>query len=121
MTKRTRRPSRPRLLALGLALLLAGCATGPDLVGTWGEIGQTARLELRKDGTFKAKDNQGMEVSGKYARLENSRLRFEILHPGSSPEIVVVTVSLKGDELTIVSEPKGEVEKYRRLKKGGSE
>jgi len=114
--ERAYRSSRLGLPAVALALLLLSCATAPDLVGSWREIGKTASLEFFPDGSFKAVDNQGLAVSGKYARLEYGRVRFEVLHPGSSTEIVEVKISVQGDELTIFTERSGEVEKYKRLK-----
>ena len=114
-----RKPSRSRflcLLAVALCLLLLRCANAPDLVGKWREIGKTATLEFLEDGSFEAVDNQGMAVSGTYTLGGNESVRFEIVHPGSSSEIVVVRFTVSGDELTIATEHPGEVERYGRLK-----
>lgn len=98
------------------SVLLMCCAHAPSLVGSWRENGRTATMEFLKDGSFNAVDNEGMAVSGTYVTLENGRVRFEIRHPGSSPEIVILEVSVAGDELAITSERPGETERYRRLK-----
>lgn len=99
-----------------VSVLLTGCANAPNLIGMWREVGKTATLELMKDGSFSAMDNEGMAVSGKYALLEDGRVKFEILQPDSSVEIVILEVSVRGDELTVVTEDLGEVERYKKLK-----
>ena len=96
--------------------LIISCANTPDIVGKWREIGKTATLEFWKDNTFKAVDNQGMAVSGKYTLYENGNVSFEILRQGASLEIVNGKISLRGDELTITSVDGKEVERYRKEK-----
>jgi hypothetical protein len=83
-------------------------------VGKWREVGKTAILEFWKDGTFKAVDNQGMAVSGKYTLHENGNARFEIDRQGFSPEIVSGKISVRGDELTLISGDGKEVDRYKR-------
>ena len=102
------------LVILALIFILA-CAT-PHIVGKWKEIGKTATLEFWKDGTFKAVDNQGMTVKGKYTLIEPENVRFEIFRQDSPPEIVNGTVSLQGDVLTFTSSDGKETERYRREK-----
>jgi hypothetical protein len=104
------------LLAIIPFFLIISCASTPDVVGKWREIGKTATLEFWNDGTFKAVDNQGMAVSGKYALQKNGSATFEIAHQGSSPEIIKGYLSVRGDELTITSARGNEVERYRREK-----
>ncbi len=87
-----------------------------EVTGKWREIGKTATLEFGKDGTFKAVDNQGMAVSGKYTLHGNGKVTFEILYQGESPETVNGTISVRGDELTITSEDGDEVLKYGKEK-----
>ena len=103
------------LVILALSLILA-CANTPSIVGKWKEIGKTATLEFWKDGTFKAVDNQGMAVKGKYTLVEPGSVRFEIFRQGSPPEIVNGTVSLQGDVLTFTSADGKEIETYKREK-----
>jgi hypothetical protein len=103
------------LLAIVLFILMISCAHTPGVVGKWQEIGKTATLEFSKDGSFKAVDNQGMAVSGKYTLLKNGNVRFEIVHQGSFPEIVIGKFSVQGDELTISSKNGNEVERYKRV------
>ena len=100
-----------------LCLLMFSCATTPKVVGKWREIGKTATIEFFKDGSFKAIDNQGMAVSGKYTLLKDGKVRFEILHPGSSSEMVTGKLSVRKDELTISSEEGKEAERYRKVKR----
>lgn len=104
------------LLTIALFFLIISCANTPKVVGKWQEIGKTATLEFWKDGSFKAVDNQGMAVSGKYSLHENGMVRFEIANQGSSPESVTGTLSMREDELTITSARGNEVERYRRVK-----
>jgi hypothetical protein len=99
---------------LALCLVLA-CAT-PNVVGKWKEIGKTATLEFWKDGIFKAVDNQGMAVKGKYTLIEPGNIRFEIFRQDSPPEIVNGTFSLQGDVLTLTSADGKEIERYKREK-----
>jgi hypothetical protein len=96
--------------------LRIACANTPHIVGKWKEIGKTATLEFWKDGTFKAVDNQGMAVKGKYTLIEPGKVRFEIFRQDSPPEIVNGTYSLQGDVLTVTSADGKEVERYKRKK-----
>ncbi len=104
------------LLAIVPFFLIISCASTPDVVGKWREIGKTATLEFLNDGTFKAVDNQGMAVSGKFTLHENGSVTFEIAHQGFSPEVIKAYLSARGDELTINPENGNEVERYRREK-----
>ena len=101
---------------LALFFILACTANTPHVVGKWKEIGKTATLEFWKDGTFKAVDNQGMAVKGKYTLIEPSNVRFEIFRQDSPPEMVTGKVSLQGDVLTFTSADGKEIERYRREK-----
>ena len=93
-----------------------GCANTPELAGNWKEIGKTATLELRTDGTFKAVDNQKMAVSGKYSLSEHGSIRFEISRQGSPPEIVTGKYYLQADMLTFTTADGKETQRYRRQK-----
>jgi hypothetical protein len=104
------------LVIIALFFILACAANTPHIVGKWKEIGKTATLEFWKDGTFKAVDNQGMAVKGKYTLIEPSNVRFEIFRKGSPSEIVNGTVSLQGDVLTVTSADGKEIERYKREK-----
>jgi len=95
-------------------LLLIACSIHPEYVGKWQEVGKTATLELRNDGTFTAIDNQGVGVSGKYNLLENGTVTFEIVHQDFSPEIIKAKLTLKDNELTVIPEKGSEVERYQR-------
>ncbi len=99
------------LLLVIVLFFLTFCASGPDLIGKWKEIGKTATLEFSEDGTFKAVDNQGMAVSGKYTLLKDGHLKCEIQQTG---EVVSLTISIRGNELTLASPGDREVELYRR-------
>jgi hypothetical protein len=103
------------LVIIALFFILA-CANTPYIVGKRKEIGKPATLEFWKDGTFKAVDNQGMAVKGKYTLIEPSNVRFEIFRQGSPSEIVNGTVSLQGDVLTVTSADSKEIERYKREK-----
>ena len=92
------------------------CTNTPNIVGKWKEIGKTATLELRKDGTFKAVDNQKMAVSGKYTLSEHGNVSFEIFRQDSPSEIVNGKYSVQGDILTFTSEDGKEIQRYRRQK-----
>jgi hypothetical protein len=96
--------------------LIISCTNTPDVVGKWREVGKTATLEFWKDGTFKAVDNQGMSVSGKYTLYENGNVRFEIYRKGSYPDIVNGKISLQGEELILTSADDNEVDRYKREK-----
>jgi hypothetical protein len=95
---------------------IVACTNTPNLVGKWNEIGKTATIELRKDGTFKAVDNQKMAVSGKYTLSEQGNVRFEIFRQGSPSEIVNGKYSVQGDILTFSSADGKEIERYKREK-----
>jgi len=97
-------------------LELVSCARMPNIIGKWQEIGTTATLEFHKDGTFSAVDDMEMAVSGTYSHHKDGRTRFEIINPGSSPELVWGKINLQGDELIFTSDDNEEVERYRRTR-----
>jgi hypothetical protein len=99
---------------LPLALLLS-CAQKQDVAGKWQETGTKSTIELHRDGTFKAVDDMGMAVNGKYTLQENGTIRFEILHSGNSPEIINGKLAVRGDELTFTSADDKKVETYKRV------
>ena len=80
--------------------IIIACTSTSKPVGKWKEIGKAATIELWKDGTFKAVDNQNMAVSGKYTLSENGNVRFEIFRQGSPSEIVNGKYIVQGDILT---------------------
>ncbi len=116
MKKDKEKPVFLFLLAIVLLFLMISCANKSKLVGKWREIGKTATIEFLEDGSFKAVDNMGMAVSGKHTLLENGNIRFEIVHQGSSKEVIEGKFSMQEDELVISFEKGKEVERYRRVK-----
>jgi len=104
------------LLAIVLLFFMISCASTPKLAGNWREIGNTGTIEFLEDGSFKAVDNMGMAVSGKYTLLGNGYIRFEIAHSGSSKEIIEAKFSMREDELVISFEKGKEVIRYNRAK-----
>ena len=102
------------LLTIFIFFLIISCASSPDVVGKWREVGKTATVEFLKDGTFKAVDNQGMAVSGRYTLQENGKVRFEIDREDAPPEIVTGKISVRGEELTLISSDGKEVDRYKR-------
>ncbi len=102
------------ILLVVVLFFLSFCASKPDLIGKWREVGKTAMIEFSKDGTFKAVDNQGMAVSGRYTLLKNGHLRCEIQQKEGAGEVVNLTISIKGDELMLTSAKGREVEIYKR-------
>jgi hypothetical protein len=103
------------LIALVL-LTLASCAPMPSIIGKWQEIGTTATMEFHTDGTFAAVDDMAMAVSGTYARQRDGRTRFEIVIPGSPPDIVWGKIAVRGEELIVTSDDGKEVDRYRRTR-----
>ncbi len=101
-------------LLVMVLFLLPSCVPKPDLIGRWVEVGKTATIDFSKDGTFKALDNQGMIVSGRYALFKDGQLRCEIPQKEGAPEVVNLTVIIQGEELTLTSPSGSEVERYRR-------
>ncbi len=105
----------PCVLLLVITLFfLSSCASRPDLIGKWKEVGKIATLEFSKDGTFKAVDNQGMAVSGKYTLSQDGHLQCELQQEGRMAEVVKLKLSIKGVELTLTSPDDTGVERYRR-------
>jgi hypothetical protein len=94
--------------------LLVYCSSTPDITGKWKEVGKVATIEFSKDGTFKAVDNQGMAVSGKYTLSGDGQLRCEVQHEGRTVEVVNLRALFKGDELTLTSPGHTGAEHYRR-------
>jgi hypothetical protein len=104
------------LLGIALLLLMVSCANKPMLIGKWREIGKMATIEFLEDSSFKAMDNMGMAVSGKYILLGNGNVRFEIARQGTSKEIIDGKFSMQEDELVISFGNGKEVERYGRVK-----
>jgi hypothetical protein len=104
------------LLLIILLFFMISCASTPKLAGKWREIGKTATIEFLEDGSFKAVDNMGMAVSGKYTLLGKGNIRFEVAHQGSSKEIVEGKLSMQEDELVISFGKGKEVERYKRVR-----
>ncbi len=102
-------------VAFSIALLTA-CAQKQDVIGKWQQVGKKSILEFHADGTFNAVDDMGMRVTGKYVLQETGDIRFEILHKGSSPEIIAGKVDVCGDELTFSTPHGKESEKYLKIK-----
>nr|WP_319492646.1 hypothetical protein [uncultured Desulfobacter sp.] len=42
-------------------------------------------------------------------------MKFEILHGDASVEIVILNVSVSGDELTVAGDDPGDVGRYRKM------
>jgi len=103
------------VFALVAIVFLVSCQQSQNIIGKWQEIEKTATLEFNEDHTFKAVDNMGMSVSGKYYLDDSGKMRFEIKHNEPSPEIIVVKVTVIDDELTVIYGYAGEVENYRRV------
>ncbi len=97
-----------------MLFLLSFCASKPDHIGKWKEVGKTATIEFSRDDTFKAVDNQGMAVSGKYTLSEDGHLQCEIQQEGGPGEVVNLIIAIEGDELTLTSPGDTKVEIYRR-------
>ena len=108
--------SAGNLLLFVMLIFLVCCVSKPGIVGKWREVGKTATIEFNADGTFRAIDNQGMAVSGKYTLLKDKALRCEIYSEAGSEEIVNLAVSIRQDELTLTSSDDSRVERYRREK-----
>jgi hypothetical protein len=104
------------LLGIVLFFVVVSCANKPMLIGKWREMGKIATIEFLEDGSFKAMDNMGMAVSGKYSLLENGNIRFEIAGQGTSKEIIEGEFSMQKDELVISFGNGKEVERYGRVK-----
>lgn len=102
------------LLLVIVLFFFSFCVSKPGLIGKWKEVGKTATIEFSKDGTFKAVDNQGMAVSGRYVLLKDGHLRCEIQQKEGAAEMVNLKISIKGDELTLTSSSDREIEIYRR-------
>ena len=96
------------------SIFFVSCLSTPNLIGKWREIGKTATLEFREDGTFKAVDNEGLSVTGKYFLLQNGNVRFEVTRIGFSPDIIKGKIGIKGDELTFISLDGRDIERYRK-------
>lgn len=84
------------------------------LAGKWREVGRSATLEFLTDGGFKAVDNEGMAVGGRFTLGRDGNITFEVQHEGPADEIVTLHFSLIGDELTLNPAGRREVERYRK-------
>ena len=106
-----------RILALVFIFFsLASCSSRPDIIGKWREVGKTATMEFSADGAFRAMDNQGMAVAGKFTLSKDGTMQCEIQREGTSGEVVKVKISIKGNELTVTDSDGRKGESYRRIK-----
>ncbi len=105
-----------RILVAGLLapVLLGGCDSPPEAIGSWRQVGKQATLDLRPDGSFRAVDNQGMEVQGRFVLQPDGNAVFEVLRSASPPETVNALLVARGNELTVRSEDGAVLERYRR-------
>jgi hypothetical protein len=94
--------------------LLSLCASQPTLIGKWREVGKTAMIEFAEDGTFKAVDNQGMAVSGKYTLSGDGHLTCEIQQEAGPGDVVNLMISIREGELTLTTPGSKGFEIYRR-------
>jgi hypothetical protein len=106
--------NRVGLLLILVLLLPASCVHRPDILGTWREAGKTATIEFHPDGTFRAVDNEGMAVAGRYHFFETGSIRFEVQSEGTITDVVNLRVSIQGDEMTLVPSDGGAIETYRK-------
>lgn len=104
------------LVIVSILFFLASCSSRPDIIGKWREVGKTATMEFSADGAFRAMDNQGMAVAGKFTLSKDGMMQCEIQREGTSEEVVKVKISIKGDELTLTDSDGREAESYRRIK-----
>jgi len=104
------------LIAIAFCLITS-CANTRGVIGKWREIGKISTIELRKDNTFRAVDNQGMSVSGKYNLYKDGKVDFEILRPGDSPDIVYGIITMRDDGLIMTFGEGKDVERYRKENK----
>jgi hypothetical protein len=102
-----------RLLAV---VFLVACQGSTNLIGTWQEIGTKATLEFHEDNSFRAVDNMGMAVSGKYYLDNVGTIRFEITNGEDYFEIITGNFTLNDNDLVLISSDTGETEKYRKIK-----
>ncbi len=87
-----------------------------EIVGRWREVGRSATIEFMNDGGFKAVDNEGMAVAGRFTLIKDGNITFEIQHEGTRDEIVTLNFSLIGDELMLTPSGRGGVERYQKEK-----
>jgi hypothetical protein len=86
------------------------------IIGKWREIGRAATVEFLEDGTFKAVDNEGLAVAGKYTVVKDGNMKFQIQREGTTEKMVNLGFSIVGDELTLTPSDGGAVERYRKEK-----
>ena len=87
-----------------------------NLDGRWREVGRTATLEFQADGAFKAVDNEGLAVAGRYTVGKDGSIRFEIQREGATDEIVNLSFSINGDQLTLNASNGAGTERYQKEK-----
>jgi hypothetical protein len=100
--------------------LLVSCSPKPEgaIVGKWGIIDGSQKIEFFKDGTLMAaKKSGGMVIGGQYTFVEKNRIKLKLdgLDPRDEEALMVVTVSISGQEMMLTM-PDGHVSKYKREK-----
>ena len=114
-----KRWSRLGWILLLLPVLLLACAHAPSpsspLVGLWREVGKTATVEFRENGTFKAIDNQQMAVTGRYVVQRPGTIRFRVSRAGGPPDVITATMTKNADVLTFRSLEGEEIGRFKRV------
>ena len=103
------------LQAFLVGVFLVSCAHSPNITGKWQEPGNTSSIEFRRDGTFTAIDNMGMNVTGKYTLQAHGKIRLAIKHANSSDEIIIGNFAVQDDELVLALDEDKEVLTYRKI------
>jgi len=112
MNRRERKMKRVTVILEVLILVgLVGCGKSKEktIVGKWKEVGGTQTIEFFKDGTVTVVDKGEPTLPGDYRFLDDNRIRMNLALFGP----IIAEVSSSRDEITLTN-PFGEVEKYRR-------
>ncbi len=106
------------MIILGIISLvgLPGCGKSENasIVGKWKEVGDTQTIEFFKDGTVTIIDEGEPPITGDYKFIDKNHVRMDFKGLGELLGAVVIEFSDSGEEFSVTN-PFGEVEKYRRF------
>jgi hypothetical protein len=100
------------LLAASFVLILASCALSPtwSIDGKWQQVDGTEAIEFSKPGKVLITSGD-KTISAHFEFLDAKHIKIDMGSLGS----LVDTVSISKNELTLTN-PDGEVKKYRRVR-----
>jgi len=88
------------IISLVATTLLTGCARvfNDPIVGQWEDTETSDRFEFLSDHTFTI-TSHGVGVSGKWSKIDNGRIKLDVVRQGTPTFIMMEDVNISGDKM----------------------